>query len=85
MINVDGTGHREITHEPAFSPHACWSPDGKKLAVVIFDWTVGPDGKKSLGNPVDGDFRVVVMDADGSNAKRLDLPKAIFINGPTWA
>ena len=84
MVNIDGTSQKEITSDPNIGPDACWSPDGKRLAIVLHDWPVGPDGRQTLSDSSDADYRVEVIDADGQNRRRLPLPKADFIGSLDW-
>ena len=41
----------------------------------------GDDGKKTLEFG-EGDYRIEIMDAEGKNRRRLELPKALHINLP---
>lgn len=83
VVSVDGTKRRRVTTDPNAAPHACWSPDGKQLAVVMFNWDRGADGRGTR-RPETADCRLVVMDADGGNQRRVPLPKATFLGAPDW-
>jgi Tol biopolymer transport system component len=63
-----------------------WSPDGKHLAVVRFDWTVGKDGKWSSNMMGDTNFRIEFMDAAGRNRSLLELEDEQFlaVSGLDW-
>jgi Tol biopolymer transport system component len=83
VSGVDGTDVRKV-YEGAKSGTVglCWSPDGKRLAVTLFDRVDG----KTLVSVESMRFRLVVMDADGGNAKEVRLVgmKAIGVSCPEW-
>jgi Tol biopolymer transport system component len=81
VVNVDGKNAREIIKEVGLaSPDsAFWSPDGKQLAVVLFDWEVDEKGRKFVGDAEKAHFRIEIMDADGTNRRELKLPDAKFV------
>jgi TolB protein len=58
-MNPDGTGVVKLTHSKSFNGDAGWSPDGRKIA---FD----SDRRNHQGR-----LEIHVMDADGSNVRRL--------------
>jgi Tol biopolymer transport system component len=63
----------------------CWSPDAKRLAAVLFDWSLDEDGKKIRRGGEDNHFRIVLVDPDGSNAQELVLDRAVLeIDAPDW-
>jgi Tol biopolymer transport system component len=63
LMNADGSGRKKLMDLPekvlALSPS--WSPDGKRIAFS----QINPDNDADLG------AEVMVMDADGNNAKSL--------------
>jgi Tol biopolymer transport system component len=82
-MNPDGTGVVKLTHSKAFSGDAGWSPDGRKIA---FD----SDRADRPGKPsTDGSGRaeIYVMDADGTNVRRVTtLPAhAMFDHAPRFS
>jgi Tol biopolymer transport system component len=56
VIDVDGTGPRQLTFGPGNEQSPAWSPDGDRIA---------------LSSDRDGNPEIYVMDADGSNFVRL--------------
>ncbi|MDZ4687695.1 MAG: hypothetical protein SH850_21700 [Planctomycetaceae bacterium] len=93
-INIDGTGDREILGEKKArstpdsaiwtAPMAArWSPDGKHLAIVLFDHT--RDGGILA---INGNWRLAMIDADGGNLRELKLEGMLTTvlpwDGPEW-
>jgi Tol biopolymer transport system component len=64
VMNTDGSDRKKLSDSPehfiAITP--AWSPDGKRIAFTQF---------KAEGSGPDLDAAVMVMDADGKNAKKL--------------
>jgi Tol biopolymer transport system component len=87
-VNLDGTETKEILKEEGLAgiEAACWSPDGKHLAVSRFDWELGDDGKKIRRAGADHNQRFEIMDADGKNGREMKLEdlKPIFAGHPEW-
>lgn len=76
VMDADGrNGTKIVDYSPDWHPWACWSPDGKRLAVV--------DCKPSRDGPPT-DFHLDVMDADGRNRRNLKLPRALWMSAPDW-
>jgi beta-lactamase regulating signal transducer with metallopeptidase domain len=65
---------------------ACWSPDGQRLLVVRFDWEVGEGGGRVLSDPENANYRLELMQPDGSEVQRLSLQsgKLIWASLPDW-
>lgn len=93
-INVNGTDDRELLAETkvVFAPDSAlwtapmaaqWSPDGKHLAVVLFDHT--RDGGIFA---INGNWRLAIIDADGGNLRELKLEGVLNMvlpwDGPQW-
>ncbi|MBC8114171.1 MAG: PD40 domain-containing protein, partial [Candidatus Saccharimonas sp.] len=93
-ININGTGDREILGEKKAgskpdsvlwtAPMAArWSPNGKHLAVVLFDHS-DDGGFAAIG----GNWRLVIIDADGGNLRELKLEGMLTTvlpwDGPEW-
>ena len=64
VMNDDGKNVRQLTQTllPEYDPS--WSPDGK---YILFRRNLGPTEKKPLAQQ----FDIFIMDADGSNERRL--------------
>jgi hypothetical protein len=47
----------------------------------MFDWTLNEQGRRSVGDPNDANFRIAIMNADGSNRRELKLAdaKVVFV------
>src|SRR5215469_140744 len=71
-INPDGTGRRQLTHVSAAQAagNPDWSPDGAKI-VYISNQT--------------GDYRIWVMNADGSAQRRLTNDPGFADLKPAWS
>ncbi|MCE5300679.1 MAG: DUF5050 domain-containing protein [Spirochaetia bacterium] len=70
MVNIDGSGKRQLTAGTAYNSRAKWSPDDKKILFVGVE-----PGKKT---------EIWVMDADGSNPKRL-TDNDCYDDTPSWS
>jgi TolB protein len=62
-MNADGSEQTRLTKNRSFDEYPSWSPDGKKIAF------------ESLR---DGNWEIYVMNADGSEKKRLSFLVSIF-------
>ncbi|HYU38275.1 MAG TPA: tetratricopeptide repeat protein, partial [Acidimicrobiia bacterium] len=69
VINVDGTGLRNLTNHPARDLQPAWSPDGSRIAF--------------LSNR-DGRPEVYVMNADGTGPVRLTVNAQSSEGTPRW-
>lgn len=70
VMNTDGTGEHELTHQLASEDQAAWSPDGSKVAFA--------------GYLQSGTWEIYVVNADGSNEVRITNNSANdFV--PTWS
>ena len=76
-VNADGTGLTRLTDNQSYDGEPAWSPDGQRIAFISsrdFD---------PIGTAVRGRM-LYVMDADGSNARRL-TPLTNSARSPTWS
>ncbi|MCH8978080.1 MAG: PD40 domain-containing protein, partial [Armatimonadetes bacterium] len=62
VMNMDGTGQRRLTNNPAVDSSPSFSPDGTKIA---------------FSSTRDGDFEIYVMNADGTGQTNLTNSAAI--------
>jgi hypothetical protein len=66
-----------VDYSDIWHPEACWSPDGKRLAVV--DYELGAGRRLS-----DARYRLDVMNADGTDRRTLLRPNALWMSAPDW-
>lgn len=71
VINADGTGKTQLTHNESADFWCQWSPDGTKVAFQI----------KNVG----GNFDVGVMNTDGSGYRNLTNTSSINEFDPVWS
>ncbi len=87
-MNLDGTDVRQLTDRIGYDGGAFYSPDGSKIVWRAHYPAEGPemeDYQRLLAQDMlrPGDLEIWVMDADGSNKRRLtDLGGANF--APYW-
>lgn len=91
MVDIDGKNDREVLRaKGVMGLHAvAWSPSGKHLAVVVFEWALGEDGQKFVGAGNDHKHRLLMMEADGSNQREVqvqveDNQKILELGLPHW-
>jgi Tol biopolymer transport system component len=79
VVGVDGRDPRKVYQMDGTHPEACWSPDGRQLAVSIW-------GINERGTPTHdpADCRVELMDRDGNHRVVLPLPNVSFVGAPDW-
>jgi TolB protein len=84
VMNVDGSGLRRLTNSPGPDGWPAWSPDGEQIAFSSTRDDCGHSSAKSCKRSGDiGPFHTLyVMDADGSNERRLTDRFAQFA---TWS
>ncbi len=78
LLKLDGSEPRELREAGTclcigVGPDVTWSPDGTKLAIVRPDTLVGPGGG--------GDWGFYVMDADGTDLRRV---MEGYVSAPAW-
>jgi hypothetical protein len=87
IVDIDGKNSHQILEESDdLAPdHACWSPDGKTIAVRAFTWQIGPDGTKFAGgDSVLNKYRIILIDPDGGNLRTLELPTTDYLGSQDW-
>ncbi len=90
LVDIDGKNRRELmkSEEGRGAPEgACWSPDGKWLAVGRFDWTIDADWKTHIHDPALANPRLEIIAPDGTSRGVLDLAgvsKLTWLGHPDW-
>ncbi|HEX2740770.1 MAG TPA: hypothetical protein VHM69_09995, partial [Rubrobacter sp.] len=76
VMNVDGSGRRQLTTTPVAEQEPAWSPDGSQLAFVA--GTSGTDATT--------DLEIWVMNADGSGLTQLtNTAQGVRDTEPAWS
>jgi Tol biopolymer transport system component len=77
VVDADGKNPRTVLAERGLTTvdSACWSPDGKRLAIVVFDWQQDKKGEKFLDDQERANYRLVIADVDGKDRRELKLAK----------
>ena len=71
-MRIDGTGFRILTNDPIAANSPRWSPDGSQLAYFRVDR--------------EGNLRLMVMNADGTNAREIPgTHQTASFNPPDWS
>lgn len=87
VMDADGSNDHEVLRgeELLDVDSGCFSPDGRRLAVVRRNYQM-KDGKKVLPKMGEGTWRLEIMDVDG--ASRRDLPlvdaETLWLWQPDW-
>jgi len=87
VMNSDGSNQVRLTHNGVDDVDPSWSPDGTKLAFSRF---VPTPGYSTCQTEEDNYWTmcrwdVLVMNADGTGEKRLDLPTdSVWMPGSLW-
>jgi Tol biopolymer transport system component len=77
IVGVDGKGRRQVSLEPKRYARACWSPDGKWLAIGLLDVHVSEDGHLVFDHD-QLNCRIEVLSVEGEDRRRLNLPKGLI-------
>jgi hypothetical protein len=87
-VAADGTGRKKVFGEKGTHVEGCcWSPDGKRLAVIACDYMVGPGGRLNRipYGQKDGNWRIELMDADGKDCRPLPFKDtSLWFQGLDW-
>ncbi|MFN8459398.1 MAG: hypothetical protein U0401_32905 [Anaerolineae bacterium] len=78
-INADGTGLKRLTNVSAMNRSPAWSPDGTRIAFGS-----SRDEGNPSGCPFNCNFEIYVMNADGSDQRRLTNNPQVD-NWPVWS
>jgi len=70
LMKASGTGHTNLTNNPANDEYPTWSPDGKRIAF-------------SSSRAGDNEGDIFVMEADGKQVEQLTKTRA-FESSPDW-
>lgn len=87
VVNLDGTGRRLLAEEQGNEKlgSLSWSPDGKTLSYEVENWERDAKGQAhSIGDFRKADPRLAVINADGTNSRRLGLPLARWVEMGDW-
>jgi Tol biopolymer transport system component len=76
VADADGSGIRRVTESFGLDDTPAWSPDGRR---IVFSST-----RESAGEPGRAWNALYVMDADGSNVRRL-TPPGVSDYSPVWS
>ncbi len=85
VMDLDGNNQRVIYESEGLTDpnESSWSPDGKHVAILLFDWQLDENGRKFSRPGNDANYRLLIMDADGGKRRilRLKLPKDVTLAG----
>jgi Tol biopolymer transport system component len=88
VMDADGANDHIVLRSEGMNTfnQACWSPDGRRLAVVWFTWALKKDGTKVCGIGEEHKHRIEIMDADGKNRREIKLGDAVarYVCEPDW-
>ncbi|HWE40175.1 MAG TPA: hypothetical protein VG406_26725 [Isosphaeraceae bacterium] len=81
VVDLDGKGRTTIYNEgeDGFPEQLCWSPDGKRLACLLGNRSPRGESPRKLHN--DG---ILIVGADGKDARVFPLPSVQFLGAPDW-
>ncbi|MFO0893227.1 MAG: hypothetical protein U0790_29320, partial [Isosphaeraceae bacterium] len=82
IMNVDGGNRRQINVGKDVDVQACWSPDGRWLAVSLRDGQRNRAGRLTLSaDPVLSNPRIEIVSLDGKERHPLKLPPGLVTLG----
>ncbi len=78
VVDIDGkNGRLVLPLDFKTIPSACWSPDGKGIAIIL-----APTNSSARINPKP--VQVVVMDLDGGHGSEIHIPEGGTTDMPDW-
>jgi Tol biopolymer transport system component len=80
VMNVDGSRRRNLTRNRAADSYPAWSPDGKRIAFA----SARDDPSGRCADLAKCNLELYVMNADGSNQRRLTRDRAAD-SFPAWS
>lgn len=84
VMDIDGKNPRRVFEDASIGiMNVCWSPDGKRFALQLIDWSAKGPG---YGNFDTANWRIEIMDVDGQNRHELKPAKAavVFVGDLDW-
>ena len=75
VINADGTAEVNLTNDPGPDRYPAWSPDGKQLVFSSY---------REASVPGDEPLNIYVMNADGSDVRRITFWNLALDWNPQW-
>jgi RNA polymerase sigma factor (sigma-70 family) len=86
VVRADGGDNRKVFAEAGkFVEACCWSPDGRRLALIVAD-LIPMDGKQLIPyGRAEGHWQIEIMNSDGKNRRTLPLKaKVVGLRDPDW-
>jgi beta-lactamase regulating signal transducer with metallopeptidase domain len=88
LIEIESGEETEILADEGIKrvEMACWSPDGKYLAIQRHDWQIGPDGRMTLSGGTESKPRIEILDLATKERRPLVLQNAEvrWLGHPHW-
>jgi Tol biopolymer transport system component len=86
IVDVEAGSRRLLVQEQGNENvgELSWSPDGKRLVYEVENWEQDERGKHSSPDFNKSDPRLVVIDRDATNNRRLNLAPARWLENNDW-
>jgi beta-lactamase regulating signal transducer with metallopeptidase domain/biopolymer transport protein ExbD len=82
IVDIQGTNRRAIISDPNVAVRGCWSPDGKQMALAMWDW------QRDSAGGISGhtNHRIEIVDLKDGSRRRLKIPQTTFWmnSAPDW-